>query len=44
MMKDVLDKENFQVVKGGITYPKGIKAAGVKCGIRINKKDLALIY
>jgi len=44
MMKDVLEKEYFQVVKGGITYPKGIKAAGVKCGIRFNKKDLALIY
>jgi len=43
-MKDILDKEDFQVVKGGITYPKGIKAAGVKCGIRFNKKDLALIY
>jgi len=43
-MQDVLDKEGFQVVKGGITYPKGIKAAGVKCGIRFNKKDLALIY
>lgn len=43
-MKDVLDKEGFQVVKGGITYPKGIKAAGVKCGIRFDKKDLALIY
>jgi len=43
-VKDVLDKEDFQVVKGGITYPKGIKAAGVKCGIRFNKKDLALIY
>jgi len=44
MMKDILDKEDFQVVKEGITYPKGIKAAGVKCGIRLNKKDLALIY
>ncbi|HER24588.1 MAG TPA: bifunctional ornithine acetyltransferase/N-acetylglutamate synthase [Candidatus Atribacteria bacterium] len=45
-MKDVLnlDKEDFQVVKGGITFPKGIKASGVKCGIRFNKKDLALIY
>ncbi|MDP2945065.1 MAG: bifunctional ornithine acetyltransferase/N-acetylglutamate synthase [Atribacterota bacterium] len=43
-MKDVLDKEDFQVVKGGITYPTGIKASGVKCGIRFNKKDLALIY
>ena len=43
-MQDVLDKKDFQVVKEGITYPKGIKAAGVKCGIRFNKKDLALIY
>ena len=44
MMKDVLDKEDFQVIKEGITYPQGIKAVGVKCGIRFNKKDLALIY
>jgi glutamate N-acetyltransferase/amino-acid N-acetyltransferase len=44
MMKDVLEKGYFQVVKGGITYPQGIKAAGVKCGIRFNKKDLTLIY
>ncbi len=43
-MKDVLEKGYFQVVKGGITYPQGIKAAGVKCGIRFNKKDLTLIY
>ncbi|HAJ33654.1 MAG TPA: ornithine acetyltransferase [Candidatus Atribacteria bacterium] len=43
-MKDILNKEDFQVVKEGITFPKGIKAAGVKCGIRFNKKDLALIY
>jgi len=43
-MKEVLDKKNFQVVKEGITYPKGIKAAGVECGIRFNRKDLALIY
>ncbi len=43
-MQDILDKNDFQVVQEGITYPKGIKAAGVKCGIRFNKKDLALIY
>ena len=43
-MQNILDKKDFQVVKGGITYPKGIKAAGIKCGIRFNKKDLALIY
>ncbi|MEA2087418.1 MAG: bifunctional glutamate N-acetyltransferase/amino-acid acetyltransferase ArgJ [Candidatus Caldatribacteriota bacterium] len=43
-MKDILNKKDFQVAKEGITYPQGIKAAGVKCGIRFNKKDLALIY
>ncbi|MEO6938891.1 MAG: bifunctional glutamate N-acetyltransferase/amino-acid acetyltransferase ArgJ [Candidatus Kapaibacterium sp.] len=30
-------------VKGGITAPQGFKAAGVYCGIRKEKKDLALI-
>jgi glutamate N-acetyltransferase/amino-acid N-acetyltransferase len=30
-------------VKGGITAPLGFKAAGVYCGIRKEKKDLALI-
>jgi len=43
-MKNVLSKKDFQIIKAGITYPKGIKATGVKCGIRLNKKDLALIY
>jgi len=31
-------------IKGGITAPKGFKAAGVHCGIKKNKPDLALIY
>lgn len=44
MIQDVLDKKDFQVVKEGITYPEGIKAAGINCGIRLNRKDLALIY
>jgi len=43
-MQNILDKKDFQVIKEGITYPQGIKAAGVKCGIRFNRKDLALIY
>ena len=38
------DKKDFQIVKKGITFPKGIKATGIKCGIRFNIKDLALIY
>jgi len=43
-MKNILDKEDFKVIKEGVTFPKGIKATGIKCGIRFNKKDLALIY
>jgi len=43
-MQNVLDKKDFQVIKEGITYPQGIKAAGINCGIRLNRKDLALIY
>lgn len=31
-------------IPGGITAPKGFKAAGVHCGIKKNKPDLALIY
>lgn len=36
---------NFQLVPGGVTAPKGFSAAGIHCGIRKNKskKDLALI-
>jgi glutamate N-acetyltransferase/amino-acid N-acetyltransferase len=31
-------------VEGGITAPKGFKAAGVHCGIKVTQPDLALIY
>lgn len=35
----------MQIVKGGITKPKGFKACGLSCGIkRSGKPDLALIY
>ena len=34
----------MKIIKGGITAPKGFKAAGVHCGIKKKKKDLALIY
>lgn len=38
-------KNNYQIIKEkGITYPKGFKATGLNCGIRIKRKDLALIY
>jgi glutamate N-acetyltransferase/amino-acid N-acetyltransferase len=44
MMEDRWGKKDFQIIKEGITYPIGIKAAGINCGIRLNRKDLALIY
>lgn len=39
-MSDVLNVKEF---RGGITSPKGFTAAGIYCGIRKAKKDLALI-
>ncbi len=37
--------EDFKVREdSGITYAKGFKAAGLNCGIRLKRKDLALIY
>ena len=30
-------------IKGGVTIPRGFKAAGLKCGLKKNKKDLALL-
>jgi glutamate N-acetyltransferase/amino-acid N-acetyltransferase len=35
--------QEFQEILGGITAPKGFTAAGVYCGIRKMKKDIALI-
>jgi len=43
-MSNCVNKKDFKIVKDGITYPIGIKAAGVKSGIRFNRKDLAMIY
>ena len=38
-------ENNFKIIKEkGITYPRGFKAAGENCGIRLQRKDLALIY
>lgn len=34
----------MEVFEGGITSPKGFKAAGVHCGIKKEKLDLAIIY
>ncbi|MDR0879168.1 MAG: bifunctional ornithine acetyltransferase/N-acetylglutamate synthase [Clostridioides sp.] len=36
----------MEVIKGGVTAPKGFLASGIHCGLRKNKekKDLALVY
>ena len=34
----------MKIIKGGITAPHGFKAAGLCCGIKSSKKDLALIF
>lgn len=34
----------FRVVSGGVTAPQGYTAAGVHCGIKRTRKDLALIF
>jgi glutamate N-acetyltransferase/amino-acid N-acetyltransferase len=39
----VIEAEMFQRVDGGITAPKGFRAAGVHCGIKSAKPDLALL-
>jgi glutamate N-acetyltransferase / amino-acid N-acetyltransferase len=37
------DMNEFHEISGGITAPKGFTAAGIYCGIRKVKKDIALI-
>ena len=34
----------MKIIKDGITAPLGFKAAGIHCGIKSSKKDLALIF
>lgn len=37
-------KMAYEIIDGGITSPKGFKAAGLHCGIKKQNLDLALIY
>jgi len=39
----VIEAERVQQVDGGVTAPKGFRAAGVHCGIKSAKPDLALL-
>ena len=44
-MNNSNEQNNLKIIKGqSITYPKGFKAAGINSGIRVKRKDLALIY
>jgi len=50
MLKDITWKryvgmeEVMEIIKGGVTAPKGYKAAGIYAGIKKKKKDMALVY
>ncbi|MDW7673301.1 MAG: bifunctional ornithine acetyltransferase/N-acetylglutamate synthase, partial [Bacillota bacterium] len=35
---------NYKLISGGVTAPKGFLAAGVHCGIKKQKLDLAIIF
>lgn len=38
-------ENNYQIIKEkGVTHPRGFKATGLNCGIRLKRKDLAIIY
>jgi glutamate N-acetyltransferase/amino-acid N-acetyltransferase len=44
-MSNSFQESKIKIIMGqGITYPKGLKAAGINCGIRVKRKDLALVY
>jgi len=44
-MVEASSESNFKIIEDkGITFPKGFKAAGLNCRIRLKRKDLALIY
>ena len=34
----------MKVIEGGVTAPKGFKAAGIYAGIKKDKKDMAMVY
>ncbi|MCZ6481089.1 MAG: bifunctional ornithine acetyltransferase/N-acetylglutamate synthase, partial [candidate division NC10 bacterium] len=38
-----MNREHFKELQGGITAVRGVRAAGVHCGIKKAKPDLALI-
>lgn len=37
-------KEMIEEISGGVTAPKGFAAAGVHCGVKKSRKDLAILF
>src|SRR2546430_17507936 len=42
-MSTVAKTSEMQRIEGGVTSPKGFRAAGVHCGVKASKRDLALV-
>ncbi len=42
-MSTAVDLGSVRRIEGGVTAPKGFRAAGVHCGIKASRQDLALI-
>ncbi|MDQ7843765.1 MAG: bifunctional glutamate N-acetyltransferase/amino-acid acetyltransferase ArgJ [Armatimonadota bacterium] len=42
-MATILDGQQLARIDGGVTAPRGFRAAGIHCGIKAGRKDLALI-
>lgn len=44
-MSEINEKDNIKIFPDrGITYARGFLASGLNCGIRVARKDLALLY
>src|SRR3989442_13960381 len=42
-MSTVAKTSEMQRIEGGVTSPQGFRAAGVHCGVKASKRDLALV-
>src|SRR2546428_11547862 len=42
-MARVISTGKVEHIEGGVTSPQGFRAAGVHCGVKASKRDLALV-
>ena len=42
-MATTISQAGVEMIAGGVTSPKGFRAAGVHCGVKAAKRDLALV-